>query len=115
MNKRAIQRMKDEIAMFEMGMDILSQADNADLKLNQTVVQAMMENNQRLLRACEEGTPIIASYHAFALLYLLGEQSRLNTNAPWESGLELPLWAWILIGAAITVLAIFIIRRYYMY
>ncbi len=66
MNEKAIQRMKDEITMFEMGMDILSQADNADLKLNESIVQAMMENNRKLLKACEEGTPIIASYHAFA-------------------------------------------------
>ena len=56
-----------------------------------------------------------ASYYAFALLYLLGEQGRLNTNAPWETGFELPLWAWILIGTGILLLAIVIYRKYYSY
>lgn len=45
MNEKAIQRLKDEIDMFEMGMDILSQAEDLDLKMNESLVQAMVENN----------------------------------------------------------------------
>ncbi len=56
-----------------------------------------------------------ATYYAFSILNLLGEQGRLDTEAPWDLGGGLPLWAWILIGIGIALAAILIIRKYYQY
>lgn len=63
-----------------------------------------------------EGDSILsASYYAFYTLKLSGELNKLNEDVPWEYGFELPLWAWILIGIAVTIAAILIIRKYYSY
>ena len=56
-----------------------------------------------------------ASYYAFCTLELLGEENRLLADVPWEEGLLLPLWLWILIVAVIAITAILIIRKYYLY
>ena len=55
-----------------------------------------------------------ASYYAFAILNLLGQRSRLDTDAPWELGFALPLWLWVLIGIGITLIAAILIKKYYL-
>ncbi len=79
MSDKAMQRLKDEITMFEAGIEVLSQEENPVRKLNQTIVEAMLENNRRLLKACEEGAPIIASYYGFAPEVLVA------MDLPWYS------------------------------
>ncbi|MHA1264284.1 MAG: prenyltransferase/squalene oxidase repeat-containing protein [Candidatus Helarchaeota archaeon] len=55
-----------------------------------------------------------ASYYAFSLLEVLGETDRLNAAAPWEAGFEMPLWGWILLAIAIAIIAVLLIRKYYL-
>jgi hypothetical protein len=77
MSARAIQRLKDEIAVFRMGLDALQRSEKPSAKLNQTVVQALIENNERLVKSIEEGTPFIASYHAY------GPEIMAAMDLPW--------------------------------
>lgn len=65
------------------------------------------------VNSLEGDSSISATYYAFVLLNLLGEQDRLNADAPWDLGGGLPVWAWMLIGIAITVTVILLIKRYY--
>jgi len=69
--------MKDENTMLRMGLEALQQSEKPGSKVNQAVLQAMIENNEKLVRSCDEGTPFIASYHAYAPEILVA------MNLPW--------------------------------
>lgn len=55
-----------------------------------------------------------ATFYAFSILDLLDQENLLSTGVPWESPFALPLWAWVLIGIAIVIAAVFIIKKFYM-
>ncbi len=65
------------------------------------------------VNSIDAASSLSATYYAFCTLDLLGERDRLLENAPWEPAFELPLWLWFLIGVAIAITAIFIIKKYY--
>ena len=77
MSTRAIERLKDEIALFRAGLDYLQQSEKPGARLNLAVVQALLENNERLVKSIEEGTPFIASYHAY------GPEIMAAMDLPW--------------------------------
>jgi len=54
-----------------------------------------------------------ATYFAFCLLRTVGEQSRLLEDAPWVYGFNMPVWLWIILGVVIAILAIVIIKKFY--
>jgi benzoyl-CoA reductase subunit B len=74
---RAIQRLNDEIALFRAGLDYLQQSEKPSAKLNLSVVQALIENNEHLVQSIEEGSPFIASYHAY------GPEIMAAMDLPW--------------------------------
>jgi prenyltransferase beta subunit len=55
-----------------------------------------------------------ATYYAFRTLELVNQETLLAENVPWGSPFEMPIWAWVLIAIGIGVLAIFIIKKFYM-
>jgi prenyltransferase beta subunit len=67
------------------------------------------------VNSIDSDSSVSASYYAFCTFDLLGELNRLRSDVPWESGLELPIWLWVIIGALIAVIAILLIRKYYLY
>ena len=55
-----------------------------------------------------------ATYCAFRTLELVNQEPLLSENVPWESPFEMPIWAWVLIALGIGIIAIFIIKKFYM-
>ncbi|NVM56181.1 MAG: terpene cyclase/mutase family protein [Candidatus Helarchaeota archaeon] len=64
-------------------------------------------------KSADSDSSLSLTYYAFSILNLLGERGRLDTDVPWEYGFELPLWLWFLIGVAIVLTAILLIKKYY--
>ena len=60
------------------------------------------------------GSSLSATYYAVSILNLLNQGNLLSGGVPWESPLELPIWAWVLIGIAIAFAAVFIIKKFYL-
>ncbi len=79
MTTKAIQRMKDELAMLQVGLDALKNTDKPSAKLNLSVVQALIEANEKVVRSIEEGTPFLASYYAYA------PEIYVAMDLPWYS------------------------------
>lgn len=66
MTTTAIHRMEEEIRLFRLGLDRLSQKTSDSAWLNKAVFEALIEKNENILRAHDEGKPFIASYYAYA-------------------------------------------------
>jgi benzoyl-CoA reductase/2-hydroxyglutaryl-CoA dehydratase subunit BcrC/BadD/HgdB len=66
MTKTAIKRLKEEIDFIHIGLERLDQSTADTANLNKTLLQAMLEHNEKLLQAYDDGKPFIASYYANA-------------------------------------------------
>lgn len=55
-----------------------------------------------------------ATYYAFSILNLLNQRNLLSGGVPWESPFELPIWAWVIIGIAIVIAAVLLIKKFYL-
>ncbi len=58
--------MKEEIGFLQVGIDHLGQSSSDTSRLNKILLEAMVEYNQKIMTAHEEGKPFIASYYAYA-------------------------------------------------
>ena len=54
------------------------------------------------------------TYYAFRTLELVNQEALLSENVPWESPFEMPIWAWVLIAIGIGIVAIVIIKKFYL-
>ena len=79
MSTRAIQRIKDETGLLRLALDRLEQSDSSIARLNKTVVKALIESNERILRCTETKAPFIASYYAY------GPEIYTAMDLPWYS------------------------------
>ncbi|MFX1298964.1 MAG: prenyltransferase/squalene oxidase repeat-containing protein, partial [Promethearchaeota archaeon] len=97
----------------KLGNNYLTQV-NLDIALD-WLIDLQNEDGGFRVNSIESDSSLSASYYAFRTLDCLGERNRLLADAPWKYKVELPLWLWILIGFAIVITAILIIRKYYIY
>jgi benzoyl-CoA reductase/2-hydroxyglutaryl-CoA dehydratase subunit BcrC/BadD/HgdB len=58
--------MNEEIALLQIGVERLKEGTTDSARLNKTVLEALIEFNEKVLRAHEEGKPFIASYYTYA-------------------------------------------------
>jgi len=62
----AIDRMKEEISLLQTGIERLKESTTDSARFNKTVLEALIEYNEKILKAKNEGSPFIASYYAYA-------------------------------------------------
>lgn len=66
MTHPAIRRMTEENALLAPAIEGLRQSTSESARLNASVVEALVEFNEKLLKAYAEGEPFIASYYTYA-------------------------------------------------
>jgi prenyltransferase beta subunit len=66
------------------------------------------------VNSIQADSSLAATYYAFCLFHEVGEQSQLLADAPWSYGFTMPLWGWFFIVLGVAILAIVIIKEFYM-
>jgi len=86
--------------LLQVTLDWLSNLQNIDGGFRQNSITA--------------DSSLSATYFAFSMLILLNRRDILFEGVPWESPFEMPIWGWVLIGIAIVITAVFLIKKFYL-